>query len=93
MHYLDKYSMVYIKYTLLKHQIKEMENGFFKTGSMWLCEKFCNALVRLPNYEVGYTVLKSANVSVVSRRARRGEHGDIRLGLEFRRGRRHLSKM
>jgi len=44
--------------------------------------------VRLPNYEVGYTVLKSANVSVVSRRARRGEHGYIRL--EFRRGRPHL---
>ena len=44
-------------------------------------------------YKVGYTLLKSANVSVVSRRARRVEHGFIRLALEFRRGPRHLSKM
>jgi len=36
-------------------------------------------LVRLPDYEVGYTLIKSANVSVVSRR--RGEHRHTRLGL------------
>ena len=64
--------------------------NFSKSGDFEFLGGRC---VRLPNYEVGYTVLKSANVSVVSRRARRDEHGHIRLGLEFRRGRRYLSKM